>query len=276
MVHSMRLMGFILVALGCVSQRLRADEGKKTDTPTLRDLSQEVAALQTLYQLQLTRPQLVALKEMSRDTADKAKAAEPGKDNEKVRKAFVNLREALVKAKDPDKITEFAEALDEVQQSEKPELNDDLDLTEDARAQAPKLLKLLSPRQAAAYGGILSDEIGDPVEQLQEALAKARGLGEKDWKEFRVAVADEVGRLLGGVDAEKADEFGNKAIQLMIVSRGLSDDEFKTQRADLDKKVRDLAAGMGPTEIVRNAIEYRLAELLSNPRLTAALDARLK
>lgn len=269
----------LFTLLACLCMRLQAaDEknDKKEDGPPLRDLSQEVTALQVMYQLQFTKPQLAALKELARDTADKNPPAGPGKGNDKVRKALREFRDALVKSDDPEKIADLAENLDKVQQSEKPTLNDELDVTEEARSAAPKAFKLLTARQFASFAGIISESINDPAEELQEALAKARGLKDKEWKQFRTDVSEDIGRLLGGVDADKADDFGNKAVQLMIIARGLSDDEFKKEKAELDKKVRDLVATVGATEVVRNSVEYRLAELLSNPRLLAAIDARLK
>src|SRR5262249_52323604 len=110
----------------------------------------------------------------------------------------------------------------------------------------------------------------------QDALVKARNLDDKEWKEFRADISDEIGRLVGGVDPEKADEYGNKAVQLLIVARSMSADEFKNSKPSLEKKVRALVGELGPTDVIRNVREYRLAELLSNPQLLAALGARSK
>src|SRR5579859_2072682 len=114
----------LLMLLACLCTGLQANDDKKDEGPTLRDLSQDVSALQTLYQLQLTRTQLAALKELAKDTADKSKPAGPGKGNDKVRKALLDLRDALVQAKEPEKITQLAEALEAVEKTEKPMLND--------------------------------------------------------------------------------------------------------------------------------------------------------
>jgi hypothetical protein len=265
----------VLIALLCVGAASAADD--KKDGPSLRDLSQEVSALQTLYQLQVTKAQIVALKELSKDCADKSKPPGPGKGTDKVRKALANLREALVTATDAQKIADLADALDAAEKADMPMLNDETDITEEARDAAPKMLKLLTPKQVAVYGGVLAEELDDPVELLQEALTKARGLKEeKEWKQLRADIADQLARLLAGVDVDKAEEVGNKAVQLLIIARGLTDEEFKKEKPDLEKKVRAIAGGLGPTDVLRNVIEHRLAELLSNPRLAAALDARLK
>lgn len=249
---------------------------KNVAPPSLRDLSQEVTALQALYQLQLTKPQIQALKDLAKDTADKSKPGGAVKASDKLRKALAEFRDALVKASDPEKIADLAEALDDVQQAEKATLDDDLEVTEEARAQAPKAFKILTPKQFAMFAGVIAEGIGDPIGELEEAMVKARGLKEKEWKELRTQVSEDIGRFLGGVDLDKADDFGNKAVQLLIIARGLSEEEFKKEKPELAKKVRDLAGNVGPTEVVRNAVEYRLAELLSNPRLLAAIEARLK
>jgi hypothetical protein len=269
--------GLMMLALASFSLRGADDKEEKKPQPVnVRDLSQEVTALQTLYQLQLTKPQLVALKELARETADRAKPGGLGKASDKLRKALVDFRDALVKASDPDKIADLAEALDVVQQAEKATLDDELDITEEARTEAPKAFKLLTAKQFASYAGLLADGIGDPAEELSAAMVKARGLKDKEWKELRTQISDDVGRFLGGVDLDKADDFGNKAVQILIIARGLNDEEFKKEKPDLEKKVREFVGQVGATDIVRNVMEYRLAELMSNPRLLAAIDARLK
>jgi hypothetical protein len=272
--HRLILSSVILIlAIGW----LRGDE-ETTDkkAQNLRELSHEVNALQVLYQLQMTKKQMVALKEMARDTADRSRIGKDAKDDTKLRKALVDLRAALIEAKDADKIVDLAESLDELQRLAKVEFNEDTEITEEARAEAPKLLKLLTAKQVASYAGVLADEINDPTERLQEALAKSRNLDDKEWKEFRAEISEEIGRLLGGVDPDKAEEFGNKAVQLLIVARSMTAEEFKTGKADLEKKVKALAGNLGPTDVVRNVMEFHFAELLSNPQLLAALEAKLK
>jgi hypothetical protein len=176
---------------------------KKEAGPNLRDLSQEVTALQALYQLQLTKPQIVALRELAKDTADKSKPDGAGKASDKLRKALADFRDALVKASDAEKIADLAEALDDVQQAEKATLDDELDVTEEARAQAPRAFKILTPKQFAMFAGVIADGIGDPIGELEEAMEMARGLKDKEWKELRTQISDDIGRLLGGVDVEQ-------------------------------------------------------------------------
>ena len=78
------------------------------------------------------------------------------------------------------------------------------------------------------------------------------------------------------VDAEKASKVGDKVVQWLIEVRSLDDDEFKAQRTELEKKARQIVGDPHPLDVMRRAMEMTLAELLSNPRLEAAIAARLK
>src|SRR5947209_8251547 len=60
-----------------------AEEPKKPAVPlSLTELSQEVAALQVLYALDLTRPQLLALKKVAQETAAKPARRSEGEASE--------------------------------------------------------------------------------------------------------------------------------------------------------------------------------------------------
>ena len=57
---------------------------------------------------------------------------------------------------------------------------------------------------------------------------------------------------------------------------GLDDKAFETGRDDLEKSARELATKVGPTDVVRHYLERTVAEVLSNPRLAASIEMRLK
>ena len=96
------------------------------------------------------------------------------------------------------------------------------------------------------------------------------------WKEFRADFGDEVARLVTGVDTEKAEKVSDEVIQLLIVARSLPDADFKAQLPDLEKTARKIVGDLGPLQVLQNVMENVLAALLSNPRLVAAIDARLQ
>ncbi len=246
-------------------------------TPSVGELSQEVAALQMFYALDLTRPQMEALRRRAADTAAprRTPAGRP-KANGDLRRSLVELRDALLKPTDGERIERLAEKLDALRESEAAELDDGFDVTEEAVEQAPEVLRRLSPRQVALYAGGCADDIPDPRARLEEALAKSRGLSRDDWKQYRDGVAEDVAALLAGLDDEGVQRLRDRIVQLLIVARSLKDDEFQAQRRDLEKKALEIVGDVGPTEVIRHVVEQALAELLSNPRLEAALDARLK
>ena len=57
--------------------------------------------------------------------------------------------------------------------------------------------------------------------------------------------------------------------------RSLGAKDLDKQRGDLEKSARQIVSQVSPTFILHNVVEHGVAELLSNPRLTAAIDAHL-
>jgi len=253
-----------------------ADPGRQRGPQSLNDLGLEVGALQTLHALRATRAQMEGLQKVARETADRPPARTAGKASAKFRKTLAELRDALAANRDEDRINRLNDKLDQLRSAEKPELDDNMEITDEAREQAPRVLRMLTAAQVAGYLAGYADTMPDPLGRIQEALAKVRGLKEKDWKETRGQVGDEVGELVAGLDVDKAAEVSAQVGQLLIVARGLRDEEFKTQRRELERKAGRIVGDLGPTDVLRHVMERHLAELLSNPRLEAALEARLK
>ncbi len=253
-----------------------ADDAKKTAQLSLDDLYQEVTALETLYYLHVTPAQLAKLKPIAAETAAKPAGQAKAKASADLRKKLTQLRAALVAADDEDQIDQFSEEFQDQVTAEKAQLENDFEVTEAARTKAPQVLKMLTARQVATYLGGMADDIPDPGELLTEALGKVRPLPPAKWKEYRDEISDQVGRLIGGLDPDKAQKVSDQVVQLLIIVRSLKDDEFKAQRPELEKKVRQIIGDVGPTDILRHVLEQNLAELLSNPRLPAAVAARLK
>ncbi len=246
------------------------------DPPSLNEMEMEVDALYVLYQFQFTPEQLRNLQKLARETADDLGVRQAAKASDDYRKTLAALRDALVKADDGDKIAELQEKLDELTAKEKPELDVATEITDAARKRAPEVLRQLSARQVAGYVSIFGDTFPDPREELLGALDKVRGLDDEAWKEFRAQLSEEVGRLVAGLDADKATQIGDKVVQWLIEVRSLGEAELKAQRADLEKKARQIVGDSHPFEVMRHSVELALAELLSNPRLEAAVAARLK
>jgi hypothetical protein len=243
---------------------------------SLNDLSMEVNALYIIYQLQLTPDQLRALAKLAPETAGDAEARETPKAGEAYRRVLTKLREALADPKDDDQIADLVEELDERHEKEAPHLDDGVTLTDGARKRTPEFLRLLSARQLRGYLESIGDEVSDPLETLREALDRVRGMSGDEWRDFRRIVGPQVGSLVAGLDAERANRVSDRVVQWLIGVRALSDAEFKAQRAELEAEARKLVGDVGPLEVLRHFVEHDLAELLSNPRLAAAVAARLK
>src|SRR5260370_4742874 len=116
----------------------------------------------------------------------------------------------------------------------------------------------------------------DTHEELIATMKEVRDVKKEDWKDKREDLADELAWLLGGVDEKKAKRFNEAVVLLVNKAKGLSDEEYKEKQADLEKEAEKLTGEVGPERVLRNRVEHTLAELLSNPRLGAALEARLK
>jgi hypothetical protein len=244
--------------------------------PTLNDLSMEVAALQTLYQFRFTPAQMVKLKKLAAETTDDAGARQAVAVSDGFRRALGDVWTALVQADKEERIADLLEKLEDLRDTENPELDDAVEITDAARRRAPEVLAWLSARQIAAYIAAYGDQFPDPLELMVEALGKVRDLKDEAWKQMRDEVSEEVGRLVAGLDTEKAGQVSDQVVQLLIQARALKEDEFKKERRDLEKSARQIVGEVGPLQVLRHAVERALAELLSNPRLPTALEARLK
>jgi hypothetical protein len=247
--------------------------GQKT---SVNELSMEVAALRALHQLRINPEQLKMLKKLAPETSQRPGPRQRAKVSEAYAHLLIDLRTALADGTDDELISELEEKLDELTEDEAPELDDSVEMTDAARQRASALLRQFTARQLASYIALYGDDFPDPVELLRGALSRVRPLAAKEWKQLREEVSEEVGRLVAGLDPDRAVQIGDKVVQLLIQVRALTDDEFKTQRSELEKAARQIVGDISPLEVIRHQLEYALAELLSNPRLEAALDLRLK
>jgi hypothetical protein len=240
----------------------------------LTPLHLEVTALEMLYQLQVTPAQMQRLAKLAPTTAAPMPAGKAVAVSAEFRKTMEDLRTALV-ANDDDKIAELSAALDELRTKESPDV-EDVDVTANARRQTPGLFRTFSARQVASYVTDYADEFPDPREKLLGAFDDVRKLSDKEWEPLRDEVAGQVGWLVAGLDVAKEVTVAAEAARLISIARALKDDQYQAQLPALEKAVDTLLANVAPTDVIRHFVERSLAELLSNPRLSAAVEARLK
>jgi hypothetical protein len=236
----------------------------------------EVQALRTLYNLRLTTEQMKELAKYAKDTAEPARKRNQGKASDEYRKVLTELRDALAAASDDDKIGDLEDAFTELEEKEKPDMDDSVEATAAARKRAPELFKKMRPSQLASYLGFLAEDVVDPQDVLVSTMKEIRSANNEEWKDRRDDLAEELGWLLGGVDEKKAQKVNDQVVAFLNKVKALSDDEFKAKQADLEKEAEKLAGDVGPERVLRNRVERTFAELLSNPRLQAALALRLK
>lgn len=262
--------------VACLALVLAGAASAAPPAASVNDLSLEVNALYMLYQFDFTARQLKALQKMVAATAAPPEVRPMARASEEYRRTLVQLRDALVDGTDDDRIATLQEKLDALHEKEPAEIDDSVELTDEARRRAPEVLKLLSARQVGLFVAGYGEAFPDPLERLLEALEAVRGLAPQEWKVLRESLAHEVGQLVAGLDVEKGSQVGDRVIQLLIQVRALKEDEFAKNRADLEEQARDIVGNLGPLDVMRHVLEQALAELLANPRLGMVITARLK
>jgi hypothetical protein len=274
-----RLMTIVALLLaGSGAPNAHAEDASKVAPASQRDvsdLSLEVTALQTLHQFQFTLGQMQRIRQCAKETMDKEQSRNKGQASQEFRDKLLELRKALVRGDDDELIEHLSDELDELRLDENPTIDDEINVTKDARRHAPELLRLLKANQYAAFTGLLID-LADPLDLLQESLPRIRELNAADWRDKRKLIAKEIGRLVGGVDETKETQLRKAVAGLLTRARRMSDQDFEEQRDQLEEDARQLVGPISPADIIRNEVEYSIAELLSNARLAEALAARLQ
>ena len=163
--------GALLSAASLWTADSRAEQsGPKAD---LNVLSMEVMALQTLHQAQMTLPQLQALSKLAPETVAKSRPRKPATASEKFRRKLTELRDALVK-RDAEEIQIITGELVQVHNTDKPSLDDALEITDAARRRAPEVFKMLTPRQVAMFVVHFESLLGDPVDLALDTLERGK------------------------------------------------------------------------------------------------------
>jgi hypothetical protein len=248
------------------------EDKEKTSFVDLGDIHAEVTVLQVLHALQPTRAQLVLLTKVSARTMNKPPARKLLKVTDKYKKALTALRDALISGND-DKIEDASSDLDDIRETEDPEY-DETEITDEARKEAPAVLRAFSARQVALYIGGL-DDFPDPTEQLRDAIGESRKRTGKEWMSYRDDVAYQVGWLVAGLNASAEEKVRKAVTDLLNKAATMSEKTFTDKREDLESQASEIVGKLGPTGIIRNFMERLLAETLSNYRLGKAIEAKM-
>jgi hypothetical protein len=262
-------LSFTVIAAG-----LQADEPKPA-RPLLA-LSHEVTALQTLYLLDPSPAQLRALRTISQETVGKAPISSIPEESADMRVALANFKKALLSGESSERINKLGQRLQELRSAPGADVDDEIELTDEAIDRAGEAIRLFTPRQTAAYLGAIADDMPDPIARLSEAIHQVRTMPADKVPDYRADVSQEIGEALCGFDSERAANTTNQVTQLLIVVASYKSEEFKKHRADIDARAQRIIGSFTPADILKNVMDHVAAELLSNPELPGAIDEFLK
>jgi len=266
---------YLLLAGLVVADAPRQNPGKggPAATVNLSDLSLEINALQTIYDLELSTLQLKSLAELANGAA-KARPRKNAKASAKLVTLMTGLRETLAKG-DERQIDDLNDKVDAQREKESLTLDDDVDITDTARKRAPDAVRLLSARQVADHLATY-EELPEPLASVQDSLQRGLKADAKKWTALRDEAAQEASWLIAGFDADRAKKVRAQVAALLDKAHTAKGDELKKQQDEIEKAMQEIMGDVGPTDVLAHIMERDLAELLSNPLASKALESRLK
>ncbi len=271
-----------------------------TSTPAPRlptDLNQasmRVKALDELYELDLSVDQLKKLRALAAGAAS-TKVGAPPKGTDKLVSTLQDFQLALLQCTDDKQIDELRNKVATLTSDDDVvALDDSVEITTAARGKAADVLKQLTASQIAAFLAAHADEVGDPGEMMVGAInqmlalraaPRATLLGKKadapdsaqdNANEAADLVRDtstEVGELVAGLDEARAKSVTDDVAKWLNTHSSMKDEEFVAKRKTLAESARTVVGNIHPMRVLDNWLEHRMATLLSNPQLPAAIDA---
>lgn len=248
-------------------------KGKAAEELVLLKL--EVDAMEKLFHLELNAKQLPALLKLAEKTAAKMAAIKEVQAGAEYQDVLKSLHEALL-SQEEDRIREWSDKLDELHEKETVSIDDAFEMTDAALLAAPQAFKLLSAAQIVAYLASLEDEVPDPAERILSSLEEGEQLNGEEWNELRDETAEEISWLVAGFNKENAARVKNAVIGLLDRGHRFKGEELNKQWSGLEKSAHQLVGHVSSLVILQHYMERELAELLSNPRTAAALQAWIK
>lgn len=243
------------------------------------ELSMEVAALRTLHLLKAGPAQLRAGELYGRKAGMEPRKRAKADVSPRYRQLLTELRDAFV-AGQGDRVEEVSEQLEELAKKEDPDLDDEIEVTQTARENAERWIRSFDAITVIRYLAAYGKDFPSPRQLLIQTMrldGKGRKPSPEEWKRIRADVTREVTYMLSGINLEggKQKKKAQEVAELLDRGYALSDEELKKQATRLRGAINRLTIQQ-PTDIIKHVIELDLAELLSNPRLRPAVEARLK
>jgi hypothetical protein len=275
----------VVVSLGLIAPWAVAATKKEKAAPPkppaiatpidLNALSLRVRAMEALYELDLSPAQMTTLRGIAGMTgvADARKRSD-ATGTPKLTAALKDLHEALAR-QDADKVAALRIALDEAEDDDAVDLDDEVKPADAARAKAPEALKMLKAGQVAAYLAEHADEVSDPVELMVDALAEIRDPEAEDVDSEIADTADEVGRLVAGLDSAKAKGLSERVTAWLKDGKALKEEDYAARREALEAAAKRIVGEVQPMQVLTHWLENEMAELIANPELGGAVDAMM-
>jgi hypothetical protein len=148
-------------------------------------------------------------------------------------------------------------------------------VSDDARVQAKVIFDALTPRQIAQYLAVRGQVVPDPSQILISALDQCRHLSDADFDEYARCLGERLSVLVNGLDAPPANGVSRQVKALLREARPLSDEDFASQKDDLQSRAGS-AVACDPIELIQHAIEWDLANFMANPQAKAMTDMRAR
>jgi hypothetical protein len=303
-----RLLGVLgLAGLGLFSgsvvensaPRARADQDKKSrpkfdvgpPPDDLNDLSIEVAALRTMYLLKASPDQspdlpdrnqfngIAHLAKNPKPTAEPPRDRNEARASKNYRKVLTDLRAAFINNHEA-RIRELSNQLEEITKDEQPELDDAIEITEPARNNVHRLLLYFDANRTVPYLAAYGKEFPDPFMLILRSIGadpKSTKPSDEDWPQVREFVIKEVSWQVGGLNLKKQEQIASQVAEFLDMAAKLSDAELKKggrPGGKLKAPIGKIVNVADCADIIRNVLQQDLAELLSNPRLLPAWNAR--
>jgi hypothetical protein len=238
------------------------------------ELSLRIAAMETVYELDLSDSQLAAIRPPPSAGVAQVKQRAAAKSTEKLTSALKDLYQALA-AQDAEKIVALRGQVDTLLEDDAVDLDDAVAPTEPARAKAPAAMKLLKASQIAAYLVDHADEVADPVELMMDTLTEIIAPDAEEVDSEIADAAEQVSRLIAGGDNARAKQIAEQVTAWLKAGKAMKPDELPARQAELEASAKKIVGDISAIQVLSNWLEGELAELLSNPQLPAAIDATL-
>jgi hypothetical protein len=109
---------------------------------------------------------------------------------------------------------------------------------------------------------------------MMGALSDLHGLGVGEADLLISKTADDVGDLVAGMDQAQAKAIAGRVADWIKANRQTADGS-EAARAALEESAKKVVGEVSPIDVLNHWLEGEMAELLSNPQLSDAIDAML-